>query len=215
MLLPVFQDLIKTQWRVLLEELKRAGGMPVSDLSRKTGGSYMAVKTHCDDLTKAGYLIRTRLPRTAVGRPEIFYSLSTKCDALFPQAGVEFTLELLDELKQMHGESAPDKLLFQHFQKRFDHLAPVLDKVPAPGAKAAKLAALREKQGCASHCECEPGQPLRIVELHNPLQRIFERYPRAAAMELRMLEQLFGTRVLRREIPTGRETPPHVVFEIL
>ena len=124
-------------------------------------------------------------------------------------------LELLDELKQMHGESAPDKLLFQHFQKRFDHLAPVLDKVPAPGAKAAKLAALREKQGCASHCECEPGQPLRIVELHNPLQRIFERYPRAAAMELRMLEQLFGTRVLRREIPTGRETPPHVVFEIL
>ncbi len=214
MLLPVFQDLIKPQWRGLLEELKRAGGMPVSDLSRKTGGSYMAVKTHCDDLTKAGYLIRTRLPRTEVGRPEIFYSLSTKCDALFPQAGVDFTLELLDELKQMYGESAPDKLLYQHFQKRFDHLAQALDKLPAPAAKAAKLAALREKEGCASHCECEPGQPLRIVELHNPLQRIFERYPRAAAMELRMMEQLFGTRVLRREVPTGRETPPHVVFEI-
>jgi biotin operon repressor len=59
MLLPVFRDLIKPQWRVVLEQLKLAGGMPVSELARQTGGSYMAVKTHCEELTKSGYLIRT------------------------------------------------------------------------------------------------------------------------------------------------------------
>jgi predicted ArsR family transcriptional regulator len=214
MLLPVFRDLIKPQWRTVLEELKSAGGMAVSELARKTGSSYMAVKSHCEDLTQAGYLTRTRLPRTEVGRPEIFYSLAAKADALFPQAGVDFTLELLDELKLMFGESAPDKLLFQYFQKRLERLAKPLEKHQSAAARAVKLAALRDQEGCMSHCEGDPGEPVRIVEFHNPLQRIFERYPRAVAMELRMLEQLLGTRLLRRELPGGRETPPRVVFEI-
>jgi hypothetical protein len=33
-------------------------------------------------------------------------------------------------------------------------------------------------------------------------------------MELRMLEHLLGRRITRREIPAGRDTTPHVVFEI-
>ena len=214
MLLPVFRDLIKPQWRVVLEELKRSGGMPVSDLSRKTGGSYMTVKTHCEELTKAGYVIRTRLPRVEVGRPEIFYSLAAKSDTLFPEAGVGFTLELLDELKKMYGESGPEKLLFQYFQKRQDQWAKLLEKLSSPAEKAGKLAKLREKEGCACHCECEPGAPIRIVEFHNPLQRVFEHYPRAAAMETRMLEALLGRRLIRRELPGGRESLPHIVFEI-
>jgi len=211
MLLPVFRDLVKPQWRVVLETLKLAGGMPVSDLARETGGSYMAVKTHCEELTKAGYLIRTRLPRTEVGRPEIFYSLSMKADALFPEAGAGFTLDLLEELRQLYGDSAPEKVLFQYFQKRGEQLAKVLGKYQIVAEKAAKLAAIRQKDGCTSLCETEP---LRMTEVHNPLQRIFERFPRAAAMELRMIEQLLGARVLRREEQTGRETPPRIVFEI-
>lgn len=214
MLLPVFRDLIKAPWRAVLEALKQAGGMPVSELSRTTGGSYMAVKTHCEDLTKAGYLVRTRLPRTEVGRPEIFYSLAAKADALFPEAGTGFTLELLEELRLMYGENAPEKLLFQYFQKRQETLAKLLVKFADLAARAEKLRALREKEGCASRCECVDGKPVRIVEFHNPLQRIFERYPRAVAMELRMLEQLLGSRITRREIPAGRDTTPHVVFEI-
>lgn len=214
MLPPEIRDLIKPQWRPVLEELKHAGGLPVSDLARKIGGSYMAVKTHCEELTKAGYLLRTRLPRTAVGRPGIFYSLAAKADGLFPQPGVAFTLELLDEARLMFGESAPEKLLYQHFQKRLERLSKQLVKSPVPAARAVKLAALREQDGCSCRCEHTPGIPVRIVELHNPLQRIFERYPRAVTMELRMLEQLLECRLLRHELATGREAPPQVVFEL-
>ena len=214
MLVPVFRDLIKPQWRSVLEELKRSGGMPVGDLARKTGDSYMAVKAHCEHLTKSGYLIRTRFPRTAVGRPEIFYSLAARAEMLFPQAGVDFTLGLLDELRLMFGENTPDKLLFQHFQKQLERLGKHLDGLQSTSAKAVKLAALREAEGHTSQCECNPGATVRIVESHNPLQRIFERHPRAVIMELRMFEQWFGTRVIRHEIFKGRETPPTVVFEI-
>ncbi len=211
MLLPVFKDLVKLQWRVVIEALKRSGGLPVSDLVKHTGGSYMAVKTHCEELTAAGYLVRTRLPRTEVGRPEIFYSLATAADSLFPQADAGFALELLDEVKRMFGETAPEKILFQHFQKRFEQLAGILDKIDDSGRKLEKLASIRTKEGCASFPETDPP---RLVELHNPLSRVFERYPRAAAMEQRMIGQLLGCRVIRRELSGGIEGTPRVVFEI-
>jgi predicted ArsR family transcriptional regulator len=214
MLLPVFQDLLKRQWRVIIETLKLAGGLPVSELARRIDVSYMTAKTHCDELADAGYLVRTRLPRTEVGRPEIFYSLAAKADALFPQAGMEFTLKLLEELRAMHGESAPERLLFQHFSKLGERLEKTLSKLQNPTDKARKLAVLRERDGHASRCETASGQAVRIVEHHNPMQRVFDRFPRAATMELRMIEQALGTRVVRSEIPAGPESMPCVVFEI-
>jgi len=214
MLLPVFQDLIKPQWRAVLEELKLSGGLPVSELARRVEASYMAVKQHCEELNKIGYLDRARLPRVAVGRPEIFYSLSAKADALFPQAGVNFTLGLLEDLKSLYGESSPEKLLFQHFQKQQEKWQPVISKARSLVEKATKLASLREKEGCSVRCKYDPENGFRIEEYHNPLQRLFERYPRAVAMELRMIEQLLGTRVSRHELADGRSGQPRVVFEV-
>jgi predicted ArsR family transcriptional regulator len=213
MLLPVFRDLVKPQWRAVLEELKRTGSSPVADLALKIGCSYMAAKNHCDELTKAGYLVRTRVPRAEVGRPGIFYSLATKADLLFPQAGLAFTLELLEEIRHMYGESAPEKVLFQYFQNQQERLAKLLEKFPTPVEKALKLAAHRTKEGFASELLSPPGEPVLLVERHNPLQPIHQQYPRAIAMETRMLEQTLGTRLIRHEIPTGRQSSPHVVFE--
>jgi predicted ArsR family transcriptional regulator len=214
MLLPVFHDLIKSKWLLIIEALKRRGGMPVSELCDETKGSYMTVKTHCDELVDAGYLVRTRLPRREVGRPEIYYSIAAKAEELFPQAGVDFSLDLLEELRQMQGESAPERLLFQYFSKLTARYEKQLGELPTAVTKARKFAALRQKQGCLCVCEEVPGEPLRMVEFHNPLQRVFERYPRAAVMEQRMIEQVLGTRVTRSEIPAGRETTPRVVFEL-
>jgi predicted ArsR family transcriptional regulator len=214
MLLPVFRDLIKAQWLAVIELLKRHGGMPVSEIARQTGASYMTAKSHCDQLADAGYLIRTRLPRAEVGRPEIFYSLAEKADALFPQAGADFSLDLLEELRAMHGESAPERLIFQHFAKAAARWEKALEKTANATSRARKLAALRTRDGYASEFTQDPGGPARIVEYHNPLQRVFERFPRVVAMEQRMLEQLLGCRVTRHEIAGGPETTPRVVFDL-
>jgi predicted ArsR family transcriptional regulator len=215
MLSRVFKDLLKPRWRKIIETLKEHGGMPVSDIARRSGGHYMTVKTHCDELAKAGYLTRTRLPRTEVGRPEIFFSLSAKADALFPQAGVEFTLELLEEVRQMHGESAPDKLLYQYFSKVAARHAQQLASLDTLAEKARKLAELRCRSGHACRFEmAADNTPAQLIESHNPLSRVIERHPHAATFEQRMIEQLLGTRVTRREIPSGRETSPRVIFEM-
>lgn len=214
MLLPVFQDLIKPQWRVVLEALKLAGGLSVSELARQVKASYMAVKQHCEELRKIGYLDRSRVPRTAVGRPEIFYSLSAKADALFPQSGVDFTLEVLDELKGLFGETTPDKVLFQHFQKQQAKWQPVIAKAQTVAEKVERLVGLRVKQGCFIRVDTDPETGCCIEESHNPLQRVFDRYPRAVAMEQRMIEDLLGVKVVRRELSGGRAGQPRVVFEV-
>lgn len=214
MLLPVFQDLIKPQWRAVLEVLKLSGGLPVSELAKRVDASYMAVKQHCEELKKAGYLDRSRIPRTVVGRPEIFYSLGVKADALFPEAGSGFTLDLLEVLRRQYGDNAPDKLFFQHFQQQQEKWLPLILKEPSPAAKAKKLVALRNNEGCSACVGEESGKGLRIEEYHNPLLRIFERYPRAVAMELRMIEELLGVRVARRELSGGRTGQPRVIFEV-
>jgi predicted ArsR family transcriptional regulator len=214
MLLPVFQDLIKAQWRKVIEELKRSGSLSVSELARRVDASYMAVKQQCEELKKLGYLGRIRVPRTEVGRPEIFYRLTDRADALFPQAGAEFTLGLLDELRLHYGESFPDKVLFQYFEKQQALWQKRLEKCQSLVERATKLAALRMKDGYFGECKYDPDAGFRMEEFHNPLQRIFESYPRAVAMEHRMLEQLLGTRVVRREQPGSGSGPPRVVFEI-
>jgi predicted ArsR family transcriptional regulator len=214
MLSPVFQDLLRPQWRQVIETLKRHGGLPVGELARLTESNYMTVKTHCDQLADAGYLVLTRLPRTEVGRPELYYSLSAKADALFPQAGADFAIELLDALCQMQGGSAADKLLFQHFNTLAAGLEKKLDTLKTPEARLRKLSKLRAAEGHACEFEYDAGQPARLVEWHNPLARILERHPHAVGFEQRMIEQLVGARVVRTEIPSGREATPRVVFEL-
>ncbi len=214
MLLPVFQDLVKPQWRLVLEKLKFSGGLPVSELSREIGASYMTVKQHCDELTKLGYLDRSRIPRTTVGRPEIFFSLSAKADALFPEVGVAFTLQLLEDLKSLVGDTTPDKLLYQHFQRSYEDWEPIVAKGETIAEKAARLVTLREKSGCHVRLVTAADGALSLEEVHNPLMRVFDHYPRAVAMELRMIEQLLETRVVRREFSGGRSGQLRVVFEL-
>lgn len=213
MLLPVFRDLIKPQWRLVLETLKLEGGQPVTELSRRTGASYMAVKTHCEELLKAGYVLRTRVPRAEVGRPEIFYSLAPKADSLFPEAGVSFTLELLEEMKPMFGENAPEKILFQHFENRRDRWARDLAKTSGLAERIRRMKELRGQEGCTGFLDEADTAVPKLVEIHNPLQPVFERYPRALAMEQRAMEEALGCRLQRDERATGRGSAPHVVFE--
>lgn len=214
MFLPGYKDLVKPQWVATLEELKISGELPVSDLARRLKMSYMAVKQYCEALKQLGYLERSRAPRSAVGRPEIFYCLAPKAAILFPQAGVGFSLDLLENLKALFGESAPERLIFQYFQHQQERWKPRLAKAKSILERATLLAGLRLQEGCFARCKYDPANGVRIEEYHQPLQPIYAKYPRAIGMEMRMFEALLGTRVTRREIPGSRHGPARVDYEV-
>jgi predicted ArsR family transcriptional regulator len=207
---PAVQDLVKPQWLAVLARLKTSGGMSVPELCRDTEGSYMTIKAHCEELTGRGYLLRTRLPRTATGRPEILYSLAARADSLFAGPGTPFALDLLAEARVLFEDIAPERMLHQWFQKRADAWKPALAAKKDLAGRTTKLATLRTAEGWQSVCKTDP---LRLIDYHHPLQRVFEAHPRAVVIEHRMLETLLETRIVRREEPGGREGMPFIVHE--
>jgi len=208
----VFQDLVKPQWCAVFEELKHSGSRTIPQLAESLGTSYMTVKDQCEALTKAGYLIRQRLAHRGVGRPEIQYSLGTKADALFPQAGLAFSLELLGNLQAMFGEHAPEKLMFQYFERQGISWEKLMAQYPNAKKRAERLAKLRTEKGGISLFQSTPDSSFELFEIHHPMQRLFDVYPRVIPMELAAIERAIGIRLNREEIPAGREATPHVRF---
>lgn len=214
MFLPAFHDLLKPQWLAALSELKLAGGMAVSELSCTLGSSYMTVKQHCEDLTRLGYLKRTRVPRTEIGRPEIFYRLSEKADALFPGIPADFTIEILEQVQRMFGENAPDRMLFQYFQEQGESWKASLSKGTTLLYKAQLFAKIRSKDGLFMKCLREESNSKIILrEFHHPLKAIFTKFPRAEAMELRAMEEGLGVKIARKPQVLPGDQLGHVDFE--
>ncbi|MGJ8696110.1 MAG: helix-turn-helix transcriptional regulator [Verrucomicrobiaceae bacterium] len=209
------QDTMRSSYADILAALKRSDGMPISDLSRELGKSYMGIKQHCLKLTEMGYLEEWRVPREKkeVGRPEKLYRLTRKCDSLFPSAGVELSLSVLESVKSVYGESAPEKLLFHHFHQLQERWLAKVRAGKSMVEKATRLADVRDKEGWFSRCHYDPESGFRIEEFHNPLAKIYEVYPNAVRMEVQMMEKVLGTRIVRKIAATGKGRK-RVIYEI-
>jgi predicted ArsR family transcriptional regulator len=215
MFLPGVRELVKPQWVAVLEELKQRGGMSVPALAEVIGMSYMGIKQHCLKLAELGYLESWRVPRVKVGRPEIMYRLTRKADGLFPYAGLEVSVGLLEAAARLFGPTAPAKLLQQLLMAQRDEWLPKLSRAESLVERATKLADMRARAGCLSRCRYDADRGFRIEEFHHPLRPIFERWPAAQAMELRMMQEMLGSRVERREVAGGRAGPARVDYEVV
>lgn len=212
---PAFHDLLKPQWLATLAELKVSGGLAVSELSRRLDSNYMTVKQHCEDLTKLGYLKRSRVPRTEIGRPEIFYRLSEKAEGLFPSIPADFMLDMLDQIQRTFGETTPDRLLFQYFQEREEAWKAKLSKGTTLLYKARLFAKIRSQEGLFIRClHDETTGSITLREFHHPLARIFAKHPRAIEMERRAVESALGVKVSRAPGEGVAGVPVHVDFTL-
>lgn len=207
------RDIARRSYTEILEALKRSDGMAVSELAKELNMSYMGVKQHCVNLEKNGYLETWRVPRSQVGRPEKLYRLTSKCDELFPEAGIGLTLSVMRGVQQMYGESAPEKLLFHHFEELRMEWAPKITGAQALVERVTRLAELRDTTGAFSRCRYDAQDGLRIEEYHNPLEPIFKEYPNALRMETQMMERLLGTKVSRRQVTVGKGRQ-RIVYEV-
>lgn len=194
MFLKIARDFSRPHWFDIVNLLKRSTGMSVGELSKALKMSYMGIKQHCIDMEKKGYLDTWRRPKP-MGRPEKVYRLTPKANALFPQVGAEFSLEILRAVRQVYGPTAPDKLLFQRFQKESDRYAAKV-KGTSIADRATRFAKLRDAEGFCSECEFDRSEGgLVIVEYHTPLGAIADEFPSVHKME----EAMFG-RVLRSQV---------------
>ena len=196
-----FRDLTKPNVLNIIEVIKKSQGMTVTALSKAVDLSYMGAKQQCEKLEALGYLKTWRVPRKVAGRPEKLYVLTGKCSTLFPQAGVELSLNVMEGVKRFFGDSAPEKILFHHYEQQRSKWASHVSRGKSMVEKATRLVELREKSGVFCQCHYTREGGFRIEEYHHPMQEIFAVFPSAIKQEVRMMEQLLGTKVLRKIVP--------------
>jgi predicted ArsR family transcriptional regulator len=205
MISPMNQRLLaeigRTQRLEILNSLKRTKGMSVNELVEKMGMSYMGIKQHCLTLQRDGYLDTWRRPQK-MGRPEMVYRLTRRSHDLFPADSNEFTLELLRSVCDIYGANAPEKLLYNVFEKRTAAL-----KAKAKGEnvveRAKWLAKARDTEGyMAQFLPSEKDGP-QILECHSPIFNLLEKYPIIGRLEQDMFDGVLGTSVRREETRTS------------
>jgi predicted ArsR family transcriptional regulator len=186
----------RTQRLEIVNALKRSRGLSVNELVNRMRMSYMGIKQHCLTLQRDGYLDTWRRPQK-MGRPEMVYRLTRRAHDLFQADSNRFTLELLESAQQIYGTNAPEKLLYNLFEKKTANLKEKV-KGAAVAERAKSLAKARDLEGYMSQFVTDDGGP-QILECHTPLQNVLDKYPIIGRFEQEMFEQVLGTRVRRQE----------------
>jgi len=187
----------RTQRLEILNSLKRSRGMSVNELVEKMKMSYMGIKQHCLTLQRDGYLDTWRRPQK-MGRPEMVYRLTRRAHDLFQADSNRFTIDLLQSIQEIHGPNAPEKLLYNLYERKCVSLR---DKVKGATVadRAKALARIRDAEGYMSQFTNEDEGGPQIIECHSPLMNVLDKYPIIGRLEQEMFEQLLGTKVRREE----------------
>jgi predicted ArsR family transcriptional regulator len=158
----------------------------------------MGIKQHCLTLQRDGYLDTWRRPQK-MGRPEMVYRLTRRTHDLFQTDSNRFTLELLTSVEESYGRNAPEKLLYNLFERK---IATLKSKVKGEtiADRAKWLARQRDSEGYMSQFTADEkdGGP-QILECHSPILNLIDRYPIVGRLEQDMFEAVLGTSVRREE----------------
>lgn len=187
----------RTQRLEILNSLKRTKGMSVNQLVDKMKMSYMGIKQHCLTLERDGYLDTWRRPQK-MGRPEMVYRLTRRTHDLFQSDSNQFTIELLNAIREIHGPNAPEKLLFNVFEKRTAALKARV-KGETVTERAKWLSRVRDAEGYMSQFATDEEGGPQILECHSPMMNLLELYPIVGRLEQDMVEAVLGSRVRREE----------------
>jgi predicted ArsR family transcriptional regulator len=192
----------RTQRLEILNTLKRTRGLSVNQLVAKMKMNYMGIKQHCLTLERDGYLDTWRRPQR-MGRPEMVYRLTRRSHALYQADSNAFTLDLLRSIEEIHGPNAPEKLLYNLFERKTNAL---MEKVKGSTVeeRAASLASIRDEGGHMSQFVNEPGEGgPQILECHSPIMNLIEKYEIIGRLEQEMFEKVLQTPVRREETKTS------------
>jgi predicted ArsR family transcriptional regulator len=187
----------RTQRLEILNSLKRSRGLSVNELVEKMKMSYMGIKQHCLTLQRDGYLDTWRRPQK-MGRPEMVYRLTRRAHDLFQADSNRFTIDLLQSIQEIYGPNAPEKLLYNLYERK---CASLKEKVKGATVadRARALTKIRDTEGYMSQFTTEDEGGPQIIECHTPLMNVLDKYPIIGRLEQEMFEQLLGTKVRREE----------------
>lgn len=175
--------------------LKQKGEAGMKDISCSMGISKMAVSKHLSNLER-DQLVKKRVIRAGVGRPEYRYSLTPNAHYLFPTSYPYIALSALAFIEERIGEEGVSAF----FEKRKDELIQRYSmrmKDLLYEEKIRELARVREEEGFLAETNKLADGTMVLVEHNCPLMTVASRYGLACSAELALFRKLLGDDVER------------------
>ena len=180
----------------LLTALKMAQPLTAKELADRFGVTPNALRRHLKELEAQG-IVQYRREIRGVGGPVFAFSLTEAGEALFPRAYERALAEVLDLVREQHGDDG----LVQLFQRRWDEIAraarPELERLPVD-QRATRLAELLTSLGYMAEAHVASGTLPVLTEHNCAIHLIAERFPEVCAAEERFIADLLGAPVTRQ-----------------
>ena len=180
----------------ILTALKMAQPLTAKELADRFGVTPNALRRHLKELEGEG-IVRYQRDIRGVGGPVFAFSLTEAGEALFPKGYERALAEVLDLVREQHGDDG----LVQLFQRRWDDIAnvarPELELLPVD-QRATRLAELLTSLGYMAEAHAVSGALPVLTEHNCAIRVIAERFPEVCAAEQRFIADLLGAPVTRQ-----------------
>ncbi len=180
----------------ILYLLKERPYLSVGEIAQELGITEMAVRRHLNNLERDQFL-SSHLVRQSMGRPSRVYFLTEKADDLFPKAYPTFALEIMEDLKSLHGPEAVQRLFAQREERLYEQYQDHVDGEDLD-EKVQQLVGLQDKKGYMVKWE-KQGEQYVIKEYNCPIARVAKQFPEACEGEISLFERLLGRPVQQVE----------------
>jgi predicted ArsR family transcriptional regulator len=182
----------------IMREIKKSQGLSVTELCQRVGLSYMGIKQHCIGLEREGYLDTWRRPK-GMGRPEKAYRLTDGAKEFFPSRYPQFSLQILESVREIYGSIGPEKILHNIYKAETQRYETKLEKLDGE-SRFRGLAKLREEDGyMAEYSFDNSNRNHRITEFNSAIQDCLDAFPMIRDYERQMFEKILRTKVRRDE----------------
>jgi predicted ArsR family transcriptional regulator len=186
----------KRSRRALIDLLKQDGPQDAAALARRLGISAMAVRQHLYDLEGEGLVnheAEARAPGSKViGRPAKLWALTPAADRFFPDGHAEFTVGLINSMKQAFGADGLDKILKLRAKEQVGAYKARLDRQPSLPKKLQALAEIRTEEGYMAEVSKANGGGYLLVENHCPVCSAASACTNLCKLELEVFQKSLG-----------------------
>lgn len=167
----------------------------LQDLANSMKISRMAVHKHLAQLQKRG-LVESVEIREGVGRPKMFFQLTTKSKAIFPKSYGALAVCALDFIEKNMGNVGVEKVLqerqlelYEKYYKRLKGLN--FDQ------RVIELAKIRDEEGYIAESKKIKGKDGNhtLLEYNCPILEIAEKHWEACSTETELFEKLLGANI--------------------
>lgn len=152
----------------LLYLLKSRGAQTAFIVAERLGMTNVGARKHLLRLEKK-QLVQTEDQRETVGRPKRYWSLTDRGHARFPDAHSALTLELLQSMRKLFGESGVERLIAERERETETAYRKALQGCRDLKSRVRKLATLREQEGYMAEWEHNRDGSYLLIENHCPI----------------------------------------------